>query len=298
MKILIIGCKGFIGSHTYDHFARTGNDVYGCDVLVEYNDSHYFQVDATNADYNELFLSNHFDVCINCSGAASVPDSFAHPWRDFHLNVQTVYSVLEAIRKHSPSCKFISISSAAVYGNPEVLPVSESSKVKPLSPYGWHKHYTEMICGEFYTYFKIPTCSVRIFSAYGPGLRKQLFWDWFQKINESKHITLYGTGKESRDFIFIDDIVRALDCVIANSSFKGDVINVANQKEIGIEKAIEIFKNESGIPFTYRFNNEVRPGDPLNWKADISKLSAMGYRQEISFEEGIKRYLQWLREKK
>jgi len=91
------------------------------------------------------------------------------------------YSVLEAIRKHSPSCKFISISSAAVYGNPEVLPVSESSKVKPLSPYGWHKHYTEMICGEFYTYFKIPTCSVRIFSAYGPDCANNFSGIGFRK---------------------------------------------------------------------------------------------------------------------
>lgn len=298
MKILIIGSKGFIGTHTTQYFRDSGHDTYGCDVVVEYNDSRYFQVDATNASYEEMFSLHEFEACINCSGAASVPDSFVHPWRDFHLNVQNVYTILEAIRKHNPTCKFLNLSSAAVYGNPEALPVSESLDIKPLSPYGWHKRYTELVCDEFYTFFNIPTCSIRIFSAFGPGLKKQLFWDWFQKISVNDHITLFGTGRESRDFIYIDDLVQAIVCVVEGADFRANIINVGNAKEIFIKDAIEVFRKAHPKNFTYSFNNQVRKGDPLNWRADTSQLEAIGYKQQVKFEDGVNRYIQWLHAEK
>jgi UDP-glucose 4-epimerase len=297
MKILVIGSKGFIGAHLIQALRLKQHETFGCDVVVEYNDAHYFQVDATNASYEDIFDLTEFDICINCSGAASVPDSFAHPLRDYNLNTRNVYLILDAIRKHQPRCKFLNLSSAAVYGNPDQLPVTEQMLSRPLSPYGWHKYYAEMICEEFYSYFNIATCSVRIFSAFGPGLRKQLFWDWYQKINQNPSVTLFGTGRESRDFIYIDDLIRAILCIAENGTFQSEVINVANGKEILIADAIEIFKSQSGISFTYTFNNEVRTGDPLNWCADINTLTALGYRQQVTFEEGIKRYIQWLRVK-
>jgi dTDP-glucose 4,6-dehydratase/UDP-glucose 4-epimerase len=298
MKIIIIGSKGFIGQHAVDYFRRMGHDVYGCDVVTEYNDDHYFQVEATNASFEDIFLAQPFEVCINCSGAASVPDSFIHPFRDFHLNSQNVFNILEAIRKHAPGCKFLSLSSAAVYGNPAKLPIRETDPVSPVSPYGWHKRFSEMICEEFYRFYKIPTCSVRIFSAFGPGLQKQIFWDWYQKISRAPRITLFGTGRESRDFIFIGDIVQALACVVRNGAFRAETINVGNGEEIRIDRAIGIFKNATGVDFHYDFNNEVRQGDPLNWAADISALRSLGYVQETDFEAGIKSYIQWIREKR
>src|SRR5687768_12482309 len=118
MTLLVIGSKGFIGSHMYNYLHGAGHKVYGCDVLVDYNDQNYYQVDATNATYDELFASHKFNGCINCSGAASVPDSLVHPLRDFHLNTNNVYLILDAIRRHRPECKFINLSSAAIYGNP------------------------------------------------------------------------------------------------------------------------------------------------------------------------------------
>src|SRR5260221_465704 len=197
MKILVIGCKGFIGSHTYDHFARTGHEVYGCDVLVEYNDA----------------------------------------------------------------------------------------------------HYTEQICREFHSYFGVATSSLRIFSAFGPGLRKQLFWDWFRKVKRSNEVELYGTGLESRDFIFIEDVCHAVECVVAAAPFRSECINVGNGVEISIRKAMEVFKEESGLDFIYKFNNEVRTGDPINWQADIGLLQSFGYVGKYSFKEGIRSYLAWVKDK-
>ena len=297
MKILVFGSKGFIGQHVFRHFCgNVLHDVYGSDVVVDYPSKNYFQIDAANSDYQELFQQAPFDVCINCSGAASVPDSLVHPQRDFLLNTANVYKMLDAIRKYAPLCRFLNLSSAAVYGNPYKLPIQEDDKCKPVSPYGFHKLQAEQICQEFHLFFGLPTCSIRIFSAFGPGLKKQLFWDWAQRIKLSGNIALYGTGEESRDFIYIDDLLQAISCVVTGGDFSGETINVANGTEIFIKDAIGVFQKNSLTPFEYSFNGETRSGDPINWRADISRLSALGYVQQTSFEEGIKNYIRWLRE--
>jgi UDP-glucose 4-epimerase len=294
MNILVIGSRGFIGSHLVRYFREKGNRVYGCDVIVEYNDSEYFLIDATSDSFEEIFSTVDFEFCVNASGASSVPDSFVHPFRDYHLNTKNVYTVLEAIRRLQPGCKFLNLSSAAVYGNPVSLPIDEAAEIRPLSPYGFHKHYAEQICKEHFRFFGTATCSVRIFSAYGPGLRKQLFWDWHQKVKNASEITLFGTGTESRDFIFIDDIAYAIECVLLNSPFESEVINIANGEEIRIAEAIETFRMALRSNFDYRFNNEVRMGDPLNWRADITALRKLGYQRRFGFREGIEKYAQWL----
>lgn len=294
MKVLIIGSKGFIGSHVYRHFKTINEHTYGCDVVVDYNNVNYHQVDATNANYETIFESTVFDVCINCSGAASVPDSIKHPLRDYTLNVYHVALLLEAIRKHAPSCKLVNLSSAAVYGNPVTLPIQEIQNCNPLSPYGHHKLYAEMLCKEYYNHFKIRSANLRIFSAYGPGLKKQIFWDWCEKVKKKGMLEILGTGNESRDFIFIDDLVHAIDCVVKNSQFHAEVINVGNGTEILISSAADKFKTFYPGKFNIEYNNQTRPGDPVNWQADISLLNLLGYHQQVSFEEGLKRFIQWV----
>jgi dTDP-glucose 4,6-dehydratase/UDP-glucose 4-epimerase len=138
MIILVIGSKGFIGSHCVDYFSRE-NEVWGCDVVLDYNTPRYISIDSVDSDFLEIFQNHKFDVCINCSGAANVPFSLEKPFNDFKLNALNVFKLLEAIRLHAPACRFITMSSAAVYGNPESLPITESQECKPVSPYGYHK---------------------------------------------------------------------------------------------------------------------------------------------------------------
>ena len=240
MKILIIGSKGFIGSHCVSFFSKE-HEVWQCDVVSDYVSPRYFLIDATNANYNEVMSSEPFDICINCAGAASVPDSIKNPLRDFELNVAQVYKQLDAIRQHNPSCKYINFSSAAVYGNPTYLPIDEGHPLNPISPYGNHKKMAEEVCVEFFENFGIKTCSLRVFSAYGPGLQKQLFWDLYQKSQANKPIELWGTGEESRDFIFISDLVDAVDSVVKQGDFSGGAINVAFGKEEFIKDVVYSF---------------------------------------------------------
>ena len=293
MKILIIGSKGFIGSHCVNYFS-VDHDVWECDVVTDYANDKYFVIDATNANFEEVFASNSYDVCVNCSGAASVPDSIKNPQRDFMLNVSNVFKQLDAIRKFQPGCKYINLSSAAVYGNPESLPISEDHHLDPISPYGNHKKMAEEVCADFYTNYRIPTCSLRIFSAYGAGLQKQLFWDLYQKQKESQIVKLFGTGEESRDFIYITDLVKAIDLVIQKAAFQNDIINVANGIEITINEVATTYFKDLGISFEFEGNK--RKGDPDNWVADISRIQEMGYSPQVSLEEGIKFYWKWLKE--
>lgn len=295
MKILIIGAKGFIGSHCVRYFSKE-HEVWGCDVVTDYAIDNYFIVDATNADYCELFEQENFDVCINCSGAASVPDSIKNPQRDFILNTTNVFKQLDAIRKHNPNCKYINLSSAAVYGNPKYLPIDEKHPLHPISPYGQHKKLAEDICKEFYENYKIATCSLRIFSTYGAGLQKQLFWDIYRKGLLTNTINLYGTGKESRDFIYVLDLVIAINLVIQKSKFENEIINVANGEELKIEAVATQFCKMLNNDIDVNFGGATRKGDPLHWVADISKLENMGYKKTIAIDEGLKKYAKWLKE--
>ncbi len=296
MKVLIIGSKGFIGAHALTFFRNNNKDCYGCDVMVDYTDPKYFLIDSTNADYDFIFEKQQFDVCINCSGAASVPDSLENPLRDFRLNTANVFTILNAIKKHNPQCKFINLSSAAVYGNPTSLPIKETHSPAPISPYGKHKLMAEEICKEFSALFNIKTCSLRIFSAYGPGLKKQLLWDLYLKSQKDK-VELFGTGEEGRDFIYIDDIIQIIELVITKNLFDGQTINVANGKQVKIKDLVSLFYTELNYKEGVNFKGSNRSGDPLNWEADISYLIEKGYQQKYTITEGVKKYIQWLREK-
>ena len=295
MKYLIIGSKGFIGNRLKEYLEEKKKIVFGADVVVDYKENdNYFLIDSSNSDFKSIFEYEQFDVCINCSGAASVPDSIKHPLRDYFLNTVNVFKILDSIRSYQKECKFINLSSAAVYGNPRELPIKEQAVAAPLSPYGIHKLQSEQICKEFYKFFNIPTCSLRIFSAYGEGLNKQLFWDLYKKSKSNENINLFGTGKESRDFIYISDLINAIELISINGAFKGDTINIANGEEIYIEDCVTEFYNLFDKKINFKFSGENRLGDPNNWIADISILKRLGYKRKYSLKEGLQNYYRWL----
>jgi len=294
MKIIIVGSKGFIGQYLLNHFRIKGFDVWGADICIISNAERYFTVNEENSDFDPVFKSQTYDLCINCSGASNVPDSLNDPQVDYFLNSVNVFKILDSIRRLQPACRFINLSSAAVYGDPQYLPIKEDFDLKPLSPYGFHKFQAEQICKEFWTLFGIKTCSIRIFSVYGPGLKKQIFWDLYKKIKRGLPFTLFGTGNESRDFIYVLDVVRAIELVSKCSTFNADVINIANGEEILIKDAVSIFVKFFKPEIPYSFSGDTRKGDPLNWKADISRLISFGYKPSVNLETGLQKFHNWI----
>ena len=292
MKILIIGSNGFIGSHCVDYFTAKGFEVWQADVN-DCSDSNFYKIERKNSDFSLPFID---DVCINASGSAHVGFSFENPSKDFELNVVNVQKILVAIRDYNNDCKFINFSSAAVYGDPQFLPISENSICKPLSPYGFHKWQSELLLTEYHKFFNLNTVSLRVFSAYGPGLKKQLFWDLYQKSLQSDVISLFGTGTETRDFIYIDDLLQIIDLVIQNSTFQGSSYNVASNTETTIAEAANIFINVFSPEKEVIFSGEVKIGDPNNWLADMEILKEKGSKPRFDLPLGIKKYVKWLKE--
>jgi UDP-glucose 4-epimerase len=296
--VLIIGSEGFIGKHLVsglkNEYAVTGCDLL--DVAAVGNGYEYIQVSRSGAHWQSILSSKKYHACINVSGSANVSSSIKDPVADFHANVSDVISILEAIRKFAASCKYLHFSSAAVYGNPVVLPVTEHAVPDPLSPYGWHKLLSEQVCREYFTVYGIQSAILRPFSVFGPGLKRQIFWDLYQKYsgNANGIVTLFGTGMESRDFIYIEDLVAATKHVMTNSPFRANIYNIGNGLEVTIKEAAEKFLELFDTACELQFNGEVKTGDPKNWRADITNLSALGYTAQVSMEEGLKKYQQWL----
>lgn len=289
MKVLLIGNRGFIGSHCQEYLLAEGKHVIGCDVLPALRSQDVCIEKAE--DVVRLIRSYRFDLIINASGSPGVGFSLEYTEKDRELNYGNVKTWLDALVQHSPKTRFVNFSSAAVYGNPDQLPILEKDPLKPLSPYGIHKKMSEELLQSYHDQHGLQTISLRVFSAFGPRLRKQLFWDIYRKSRLSPSIELSGDGTESRDFIYIDDLVYGLKLVVDKARFEGQAINFASGIEITIREAATVFLGFLGDEYKVHFNGLQKTGDPRNWLADIRSLKALGFEPRVSIEAGLKNTL-------
>lgn len=294
MRILVLGSGGFIGRHVCSGLASKGHQMMFADI-VDTGQPGCKVFDGSDQSLEALFEQTQPEAIVNCSGAASVPASLEDPLQDFRLNTGFVVAALEALRASCPEARFLHLSSAAVYGNPETSPIAETHAHTPLSPYGVHKSMAEQSCRSYATNFGLATLSARIFSAYGPGLRKQLFWDLFQKGLSSKTIELFGTGHETRDFIHVADIVDAFECLLQRASFEGDAYNLASGVAVPVQDAATAFIDAMNwSDHELKFSGAARLGDPDRWCADIKKLEGLGFKPQHSIQSGLAEVAKWL----
>ena len=300
MKILITGNEGFIGKHLECHLKKRQADIYGWDRAGITKNGEEFasnRILLKEEDVLRELSEINPNFIIHCAGNADVGNSVKMPRYDMESNYITTHNLLFSMKTLSMrQCRFVLLSSAAVYGNPTNLPISENSEKAPLSPYALHKQLAEETCLFMNKNYGLDTKIARIFSAYGPGLKKQIFWDMYQKIKNTGKLSLWGSGLESRDYIFIDDLIRAIDLVMFKAPDNEIVYNVANGEEITIREAAECFARCMGIGCgNISFMGIRREGEPVNWRADVSKLVALGYQKEVPFKEGVQRYIDWIR---
>ena len=298
-KVLITGCNGFIGGHLVDFYKKKGFEVFGLDIKINKEDEpncKFIKCNLQEEDMSKVYKKISPDIFIHCAGNASVGKSVEYPEMDFGSNVNVLYNTLSSITRAEINPKFIFLSTAAVYGNPKVLPISEKTVTAPISPYGLHKMMCEDLCKYYREVNGQNVTVVRIFSAYGEGLRKQILWDMYNKFKNNGFIELFGTGNETRDFINIKDLVQALDLIIKDK--KADfVYTVANGEEISIKTlALEFAKILELDPKKITFNGKVKKGDPLNWRADITKLENLQYKKSVNLKEGLRNYIKWVKQ--
>ncbi|MFH0939742.1 MAG: NAD-dependent epimerase/dehydratase family protein [Planctomycetota bacterium] len=301
-KVLITGAAGFLGRYLVHEFSRLGWEITALDQVSIDAASH----NATLAGVNwlqmtlpadalcPLLKTLRPDVLVHAAGPASVPGSVANPLADFEGSVRVLCHILDILRRVSPQTRLIFLSSAAVYGNPEHLPVREDAPCRPISPYGFHKLMCERLLDEYATVYGLRVCAARIFSAYGPGLRRQALWDICRKILTRPTVELSGTGAETRDFIHGADIATALVHLAERAQFKAETYNLAS----GVETTIAALAQQ--LVAELNFGNEVvfsgiqRAGDPLRWVADITRLRELGFIPKVSLTEGLAQYARWV----
>lgn len=296
--VLITGVAGFLGRYAAQHFSTEGWSVVGVDNASPENAplpalTAYYNLHLPNPAFVDLLKNHSPAICIHCAGRSSVGFSMTEPSSDFYDATVLNFEMLNALRLHAPGCRYLLLSSAAVYGNPKSLPVKETDAPDPVSPYGFHKWQCEQSCVEFSKIYGMPTASLRLFSAYGPGLRRQVLWDICRKIFIYKSLSLQGTGKESRDFIHAIDIARSLKIVAENAPMQGEVYNVGSSQEVTIEELSGMILAATGSELTPRFGGTVPPGTPMNWQADISNLTSLEFTPSIPLAQGVKSYVRW-----
>lgn len=294
MKIIILGSEGFIGSYLVKTGIEKGYQITGCDLVDKgMGNYNYYKTSLLSSDIDSLFNKEPYDICINASGIGNVPYSIDNPLNDFDANTRGVFKALDSIRKYNTGCRYVQISSAAVYGNPKSLPVKETDTIAPLSPYGYHKWMSEIICKEYHNLYNVPLIIIRPFSVYGNGLRKQLLWDICSKLKNADAIELNGTGNESRDFIHVSDLAGLIYSVIAAGIFDGRVLNAASGVETTINEIAGFFSDYHSGAKKIKFSGRIRIGDPLNWRGDIVEANAIGFSAGVTLQDGIAEYIRW-----
>jgi UDP-glucose 4-epimerase len=305
-RMVITGINGFIGRSAAAYF-RGEYEITGIDLAASYAGRAaepdgerimYYQCNMAKepSELANIFTDVQPDVILHCAGSANVGASVVNPLADLEGNLQSYYQLLLALQSFEKRPKIIFFSSAAVYGNPKRLPIRETDETAPISPYGIHKRMCEELSSYYNRVHGYQIRTMRIFSAYGSGLRKQLLWDIWQKYRRTGEIRLFGTGNETRDYIHITDILEALRLILACDGPE-EIFNVANGEETSIRELAENYAAALGEPADIvSFNGEIKTGDPQNWRADISLLEKLGYQKRTELSDGIDAYVSWVRE--
>lgn len=285
MNIIVVGANGFIGSHLASFFNK--NEAHNV-FAINWREESIVQI-------KELCITHKIDVLINATGSANVALSVKSPSIDFEANVLFHFKLLDMLKDFH--CKYIYFSSAAVYGNTQQSPVLETAAMNPVSPYGWHKYFAEQMCKEFASLYHVQAASLRLFSVYGPGQKKMLFYDLYNKcMLPGNQIELQGSGNDSRDFIYVEDVAIAVEKIIIKAPMQGECYNVASGIERQINEVAKEFVQLAAPHKTISFSGNAIPGYPSNWKADISLIANMGFVAATNFQQGLKQTIQWLQE--
>jgi UDP-glucose 4-epimerase len=292
VRLLITGIHGFIGSSVGLFALARGHDVMGLGVPAKVPDGWtgaYRQWDTMVADVASIMLDFAPDAVLHAAGTASVSASYANPKEDMRTAVMTWENVLDGIRRSGTAPVVLFPSSAAVYGDPERMPIQEDTTPDPISPYGFHKSMCEVLAREYVKCYGLRVVVARLFSVYGPRQRRLLLWELYTRaVGPDPEIVLEGTGKETRDYLFADDAAAALLDVAACRPEGLTVLNVASGEAIETAALAALVGRVVGRGKPVRALGAERAGDPRNWRADVMRLKSLGAHAHRPLEAGVR----------
>ncbi len=300
-RVLVTGANGFIGRHVGRAYAAAGHEVFGIGhgFWTDEDASHWGVSRWYELDVSLASLAGHAgrpDVIVHCAGSGSVGFSLENPAQDFERTVETTLDVLEFIRTSSPATVLVYPSSAAVYGRAVRVPIEIDAPLEPISPYGVHKRMAEDLCRSYAKSFELNVAIVRIFSAFGPELRKQLLWDACRKAARGT-ADFAGTGRETRDWVHVDDVANLLRIASDHASVVAPAVNCGSGIEIQTGQILETLLNAYEPGMCPTFSGVTRSGDPERYAGDISGARNWGWKPQKAWSAGVIEYAQWFRER-
>lgn len=299
MNILITGGCGFIGSHLAEELHQD-HDVTIIDNSVK-TISNIQDMDVTfiNQDITQLDTLKHcfedIDIVFHEAAMSNVQQSIADSERTYCVNARGTLNVLESARDSNVK-KVICASSAAVYGNEPTLPKTENMLSHPESPYAMSKLDGEYYCDQFYKIYGLKTISLRYFNVYGPRQNVQSDYAavipiFINKIQSNNQVTIYGDGTQTRDFVYVKDVVQA-NKIAMYKDITG-TFNVAS----GIQTSINDLYNKISALINPEHDNvlyaDQKRGDIKHSYADISSISKNGYKTQYGIESGLLQTINW-----
>lgn len=295
LKIMVTGGAGFIGSNLVDFLIETGNEVFVVDNLStgsfdNINSRARFYEADINSDIllEKIFKETRPDIVFHLAAQANVSTSIKEPLNDEMINIRGTLNLLEKCKQFGVR-KIIYSSSAAVYGKPMSNPIKEDHIIKPISFYGISKLTPEYYLEVFSSLYNIKYTVLRYANVYGP--RQNYLGEggvipiFINKILNKESVTIYGSGRQTRDFIFVKDIVYANTLAINHGD--NEIFNIGSKTSINLIELVDILaKITNNIPeIVYEIE---RPGDILHSCLDNTKaLVNLGWEPRYSLEEGL-----------
>ena len=305
------GAAGFIGSNLVDFLLKKENKVMGIDNFDPFYDKSIKQHNLKEALKNPsfrfaegdirdtLFIDNCLtgfrpEIIIHLAAKAGVRPSISNPQEYLNVNVTGTLNILEAMKKNSIK-KMIFASSSSVYGNNTNVPFSETDNVDyPISPYAASKKAGELLCYTYHSLYRFDIFCLRFFTVYGSRQRPDLAINKFTSaLLKDEQILLYGDGSTSRDYTYIDDIIKGITGSIAN--LKGyEIINLGESKTISLKNLVSVLEKCTKKKAKLKYL-PLQDGDVIQTFADISKAKKLiNYMPEVDIETGIQNYIKSL----
>ena len=330
MKILVTGAAGFIGYHLSKRLLEKGHDVVGIDNINAYYDPNlkYARLNELgipkenaipflNASKSEIFTDSfvfqrmnledkdalmnlfeehYFEVVCNLAAQAGVRYSIENPSAYVDSNVVGFLNILECCRNHNIK-HLLYASSSSVYGENKKVPFSTTDNVDhPISLYAATKKSNELMAHTYSHLYNIPTTGLRFFTVYGPWGRPDMaIYLFADAISKGKSIKLFNKGDMSRDFTYIDDIIKGIEILLENPPIKKEdkpayrISNIGNGSPQSLADFIKAIENSFRIEAKKEYL-PMQAGDvPQTW-ADISEIEKLGYRSSIGIGEGVNKF--------
>ncbi len=306
---LVTGVAGFIGSHVAERLIKRGNSVRGVDCFTNYYarslkeknlsellESPRFvldELDLSSADLGSVL--EEVDAVCHLAAQAGVRASWGRSFETYiDCNIAATQRLLEACKGRSLA-RFVYASSSSVYGETDDLPMRERGATCPVSPYGVTKLAAEHLAVLYHRNYGLPTVSLRFFTVYGPRQRPDMAFNKFISATLSgRPVEIYGDGKQTRDFTFVDDIVDGVVRALENGP-PGEVFNLGGGSRVTLNEAIDTLERVMGMKINRQYETPQK-GDVSNTLADNSKAqNELGFAPSVGLEEGLAREFEWLK---